>query len=183
MDVYDEFIEVANIGPVDWNTAGWRLDTGPDSTPFILPSLTVKPGERAIFYGNQSGVRLTDGGATVRLLSNSGVVFDARTYTVVKTPDKSTCRIRDLSGDWYQDCFPTAQLLQHARGSSRRCRRGPGWRRHCAAWRIRCLQEFVLAECSAFGEDMWNSLYWDKAAEQGQIPVRQNGSKWEIFVE
>ncbi len=28
VDVFDEFIEVANIGPVDWNTAGWRLDTG-----------------------------------------------------------------------------------------------------------------------------------------------------------
>lgn len=182
VDVFDEFVEVANVGPADWNTNGWRLDTGEDSEAVPLPSMTIKPGGRALFYGLQSGLRLTDGGATLRLL-NGGVVWDAQTYSVVKTPDQSWCRIRDLSGSWFEDCFPTPNQPNQREGKLPASPPGTGLETPLCRLADTLPEEFILAECLAFGDAMWNSRYWDEAGWLGERFVRQNGSKWESFIE
>ncbi len=183
VDVYDEFVEVANIGPADWNTGGWRMDTGEDSETFVLPQTVVKPGGRALFYGRQSGLRLTDGGATLRLLSNTGVIYDAQTYTVVKTPDKSWCRMKDLSGSWFDDCFPTPNLPNSREGALPALPPGTGLETPLCRLADTLPEEFVLAECNPYGEAMWNSRYWDLSGWTGEQMVPQAGSKWEIFIE
>jgi len=183
VDVLDEFVEVANLGPVDWNTNGWRLDTGDDSEPFTLPALTVRPGERAIFYGIQSGLRLLDGGATVRLLNSGGRVYDAQTYTVVKTPDKSWCRIRDLSGSWFDDCFPTPNQVNSREGDLPAAPPGTGLETPLCRLSDTLPEAFRLAECSAYGANMWNSRYWDLPGWGSALRVLQNGSKGEVFIE
>jgi hypothetical protein len=183
VDVYDEFIEVANLGPAAWNTSGWRLDTGEDTEQFVLPALTINPGERALFYGQQSGLRLTDGGATVRLLNASGVIYDAQTYTVAKTPDKSWCRIKDLSGSWFSDCFPTPNFPNSREGEMPSLPPGTGLETPLCRLADTLPEEFILAECRAYGDEMWSSRYWDLLGWRGDRPVLQNGSKWESFVE
>ena len=183
VDVYDEFVEVANIGPVDWNTGGWKLDTGEDSEPFALPQMVVKPGGRALFYARQSGLRLTDGGATLRLLNNTGKIYDAQTYTVVKTPDKSWCRIKDLSGSWFDDCFPTPNFPNTREGELPSLPPGTGLESPLCRLADTLPEDFVLAECSPYGEQMWNSLYWDQSGWTGEQPVPQDGSKWDVYIE
>jgi hypothetical protein len=185
VDVFDEFIEVANLGPADWNTRGWRLDDDADagSGAFSLPQLTLKPGERAVFYGSQSNVHLSDGGETIRLLDPSGKVYDAQTYPVVKQADLSWCRLPDLRGSWFADCFPTPNFPNSREG------RLPSPPPTTGLEEVRCTladtlpQEFILAECRGYGDNMWSSRYWDLMGWISDRLVRQNGSKWESFVE
>jgi hypothetical protein len=185
VDVFDEFIEVANLGPADWNTRGWRLDDDADagSGAFSLPQLTLKPGERAVFYGSQSNVHLSDGGETIRLLDPSGKVYDAQTYPVVKQADLSWCRLPDLRGSWFADCFPTPNFPNSREGKL------PSPPPTTGLEEVRCTladtlpQEFILAECRGYGDNMWSSRYWDLMGWISDRLVRQNGSKWESFVE
>src|SRR5581483_8302649 len=75
VNVYDEFIEIENLGPINVNLSGWKLDDEPNigSSPFTLPSKTLKPGERAIFFGSQTHILLDDSGDEVRLINSRGV--------------------------------------------------------------------------------------------------------------
>ncbi|HEX2696512.1 MAG TPA: lamin tail domain-containing protein, partial [Anaerolineales bacterium] len=109
VNVYDEFIEIENLGPINVTLSGWKLDDDANvgASPFALPSKTLKPGERAIYYGSQTHIPLYDSGGQVRLINSRGVVVDARGYTVVKYPDQSVCRIPDGIGYWTYTCFPT----------------------------------------------------------------------------
>lgn len=185
VDVFDEYIEVVNLGPVNVNLRGWRLDDRADggSNPYTLPDMTLKPGERALFFGLQTNILLSDGGDTVRLLSPAGVIFDAQTYPVVKTADQPWCRLPDLRGSWYPDCFPTPNLPNERRGQLPSLPPGTGLEQPLCRLADTLPEEFVLAECYGFGEDMWNSSYWDRLGWKGDRPVLQNGSKWETFIE
>ena len=97
VDVFDEFIEIKNIGTASVSIGGWRLDDEADqgSNPFTLPAVTLKPGERTVFYGSQTNILLSDGGDTVRLINPSGKVYDAYTYAIAKVEDQSVCRLPD----------------------------------------------------------------------------------------
>ena len=54
--------------------------------PVSLPSVTLKPGERIVFYGSETGLLLSDGGDGVRLLKPNGQLADAYNYFVVRVP-------------------------------------------------------------------------------------------------
>ena len=97
IDVYDEFIEVKNLGPIDVDIRGWKLDniSSVGSSAFILPSKILKPDDRAIFYASLSRISLHDSGGTVRLTNTRGIVIDARSYGPVADPDETHCRIPD----------------------------------------------------------------------------------------
>ncbi|HEY5902294.1 MAG TPA: lamin tail domain-containing protein, partial [Anaerolineales bacterium] len=185
VDVFDEFIEVANLGPVDVNLQGWKLDdvANAGSAPFSLPSMVLKPGERAVFYGSQTNILLSDGGDTVRLLSPANVIFDAQTYPVVTVADQTWCRLPDLRGSWYSDCFPTPNLPNQRKGQLPAMPPGTGLEEPLCLLADTLPQEFVLAECRGFGEDMFNARYWDRLAWWSEFFVRQNGSKWETFIQ
>jgi hypothetical protein len=185
VDVFDEFIEVANLGPVDVNLRGWRLDdeANSGSNLYTLPDRVLKPGERALFFGLQSNILLSDGGDTVRLLSPTGVIFDAQTYPVVKVADQSWCRLPDLRGSWFPDCFPTPNAVNERRGQIPSLPPGTGLEEPLCRLADTLPEEFILAECRSFGANMWSASYWDMLAPRRDLPVHQNGSKWEIFVE
>ncbi len=170
VNVYDEFIEVQNLGPGTINLSGWRLDNIPTSggTSYTLPSMNLTTGQRAVFYGLTTHILLQDSGGTVRLLNRSGVVVDARGYGPVMNPDVSTCRIPDGIGYWRDDCFPTPGLENALTGAA------PAPPPQVEAGPPPCLlpddtpPEFVLAECSPYGQDIWNPALWDHAAGQSQ---------------
>ena len=184
VDVFDEFIEIINAGQISVNLSSYRLDDEENlgSPPYTLPSLTLQPGERAVFYGSDTGILLSDAGDTVRLLRGSTVV-DAYTYGVVRYPDQAWCRIPDRLGYWNKPCFPTPNNPNALTGTA------PLPPEAATSYRPPvCLlpdttpDEFVYAECEVGGDDIWNRQYWDDADAPGLLKLSEK-QKWEIIFE
>jgi hypothetical protein len=185
VDVFDEFIEVANLGPVNGTLSGWKLDDeeGQGSAPYSLPNITLKPGEHAVFYGLQTNILLSDGGDTVRLLNPSGVLMDARSYPVVKVTDESWCRLPDVRGSWYEDCFPTPGVANSRSGDVPAPPPGTGLEEPLCLLPDTMPADFKQAECDGFGADMWSAIFWDADGWADGRFIPQNNSKWETFIE
>jgi hypothetical protein len=184
VNVYDEFIEVMNLGPGDVNLSGWRLDDEPDlgSSPYALPRTVLKAGERAVFYGATTHILLDDSGDTVRLINSRGVVVDARTYTAVKIPDQSRCRIFDGNGNWYEDCFPTPGTKNSRQGVLPESPEGRPLEPACLLPDL-APEAIREAECHAFGAGIWSRDLWDKWALPSEFPVPDVGNKWATYLE
>jgi len=184
VDVFDEFIEIINAGQIDVNLSSYRLDDEQNlgSPAFTLPNLTLKPGERAVFYGADTGILLSDAGDTVRLLRGSTVV-DAYTYGVVGYPDQSWCRIPDRLGYWLSPCFPTPNNPNALTGTPP-LPSGPlaGYQRPVCLLPDTTPDEFVYAECEVGGDGIWNRQYWDQADAPGRLSLDEE-QKWETVFE
>ena len=182
VNVYDEFVEVVNIGSSDVNLKGWRLDDAPNAgaSPYTLPSQTLKPGQRAVFYYSKTGISLNDAGGTVRLLWPGGKVVDAYTYPVAKLPERSWCRLPDGRGGlWESGCFPTPDEANSVSGLQ------PGSGNDGGA--PVCLlpdtapASFVQAECETPGLGIWRSDYWDEFFWEMRLEHRH--SKWPLILQ
>lgn len=104
----DEYIELINIGPQPVNLNGWRLNhIFGLSVTYILPEVILLPDEKFVFFGGETGLNLSDGGGTVRLLKPNGVPFDAVTYGLVLAAERAWCRTPDGRGAWRADCDPS----------------------------------------------------------------------------
>ncbi|MGD8405866.1 MAG: Ig-like domain repeat protein [Anaerolineales bacterium] len=180
VDVFDEFIEIINAGQIDVNLSSYRLDDEENlgSVPYTLPSITLKPGERAVFYAAETGILLSDAGDTVRLLRGSTVV-DAYTYGVVRYPDQSWCRIPDRLGYWNDPCFPTPGNPNALTGNFPLPPEGPtGYLPSVCLLPDTTPKVFVYAECEVGGDKIWNRRYWDE--EDDAKPVKlEEPQKWE----
>jgi hypothetical protein len=181
-NVYDEFIEVKNNGPVDEDLAGWQLDDVADggSAPYTLPSVKLKPGERRVFYGLETKILLDDSGDTVRLINKQNVVVDARSYGVIEKMDISRCRLPD--GYYWRDaCFATPGNENALTGVA------PAPAPILLSAPLPCLladtvpAPFREAECNGFGSDMWDRTYWDEPAAPINVPDAQH--KWKTSIE
>ncbi|HSM71590.1 MAG TPA: lamin tail domain-containing protein, partial [Anaerolineales bacterium] len=183
----DEYIELLNHGVVDVNLAGYRLDDEVNigSPPFTLPSVILKPGERIVFYGSQTGLLLSDGGDGVRLLKPNGQLADAYNYFVVNFPDQSFCRLPDNGGadDWNTNCYPTPGLRNALSGSIL----GPPTRgdedKPLCPIADTLPEEFTLAECPGFGNGIWNRDYWDKFGWYDEMSLPNVDGKWEVYAD
>jgi uncharacterized repeat protein (TIGR01451 family) len=178
VDVFDEFIEITNAGPVDISIGGWQLDDEQNlgSNPYTIPSMTLKPGERVVFYGSTTNILLGDGGDTVRLISNNGKIYDAYTYKIAKVEDQSWCRIPDGS-DWYDDCTPTP-TIKNTRNGTIPSMPDENYQSPVCNLPDTLPIPFLIAECRGYGKDIWQMI-WDPA---GWFLIR-NHSKWDSFVE
>jgi hypothetical protein len=174
VDAYDEFIEVINSGTVNVNLGSYKLDDYElDASGkllwngFTLPSQTLKPGEKAVFYGSQTGIHLEDAGDTVYLMrtSNSSVV-DQVTYPIVKSLDFSTCRYTDGYGSWIVGCYPTPGRPNMLTGD-RFPSTSNGQPIPVCVLPDSVPEEFVLAECEEGGLGIWNPSYWDTFPGEG----------------
>ena len=180
VDVRDEFIEIINAGRIDVNLNAYRLDDEENlgSSPYTLPNLTLKPDERAVFYGSETGILLNDSGDSVRLLKGSTVI-DAYTYGVVAYPDESWCRIPDRLGYWNHPCFPTPNNPNALTGTIPLPSGGPtGYIPPVCLLPDNTPEEFVYAECEAGGNGIWNRQYWDGADASKQLKLDEP-PKWE----
>jgi len=181
VDVYDEFIEVINAGTVNLNLSGYKLDDEQNlgSAAFTLPSQTLKPGEKAVFYGSQTGILLDDSGDTVRLLrASNNAVLDAVTYTIVKSLDSSVCRYTDGYGSWIVGCFPTPGRPNQLTGDRFPSTSG-GQPIPVCVLPDSVPEVFVLAECEESGLGIWNPFYWDASPGEGNaIWQSDERDKW-----
>jgi len=185
VDVFDEFIEIKNIGVIDVNLKGWKLDDEENlgSDPYTLPDKVLKPGERIVFYGLETNILLGDGGDTVRLINPSGKIYDAYTYSIAKVEDKSICRLPDGNGSWYEDCTPTPNLMNTRNGVVPSMPQGSNFESPVCDLPDTLPADFLFAECRGYGANIWHSFYWDKTGWEGDQYVPENMSKWESFVE
>ena len=177
-NVGDEYIEIINVSPNTLNVKGWKLDTGINSLiTYTLPDLTLQPRQIATFYGNQTGLSLSDGGGTVRLLN--GRVVDAYSYPVVEIPDRTWCRLPDGSATWGFACRPTPGLPNVSvsvtlPGSGSTTDVGSGGS-NCPQINI-APPALVLAECGNFGAGIVN-------AQGERIFWLLSPWKWGVFLE
>lgn len=182
----DEYIELINHGVIDVNLSGYSLDDEANigSSPFRLPSITLRPGERRVFYGSETGLLLSDGGDGVRLILPNGQLGDAYNYRVVRFPDQSFCRLPDNGGldDWNENCFPTPGLQNSMSGSSVNPPSSSGDHPLCPIADT-LPHDFVLAECLPFGGGIWNSAYWDEHGWYDERYLPESPGKWDVFVD
>ncbi len=186
-DVFDEFIELKNVGNADMDLSGWSLDDeadfpgAPSSSPYTIPSLILKPGEYALFYASETNILLSDGGDSVRLFDASGRILDVIDYSIAKVEDESVCRFPDGNGfgSWFDDCTPTPNLTNSRDGSA------PNGNSQSPVCSLpdTLPADFLFAECRGYGANIWNEFYWDEFGWQGDQNVPDNLSKWKSFVE
>ena len=183
----DEYIELINHGVVPVNLSGYRLDdeVNVGSNPFSLPSVTLEPGERIVFYGSQTGLLLSDGGDGVRLIKPNGQLGDAYNYSVVQFPDQSFCRLPDNGGldDWNTNCYPTPGLRNSLSGSILRPPTLEDEDQLLCPIADSIPYEFFLAECTPFGNNIWNRQYWDIFGWYGGKALPFMNGKWEVYAE
>jgi lamin tail-like protein/Big-like domain-containing protein len=188
VNVDDEYIELLNHGVVDVNLSGYSLDDEVNigSPPYALPAVVMKPGERLVFFGSETGLLLSDGGDGVRLLKPNGQLGDAYNYTVVRYPDHTYCRYPDNGGadDWNTNCFPTPGLQNSLSGSFT-----PPQDQDGVAVEPLCPLsdtqpgDFIWAECQPFGQNIFRPAYWDKTGWFGEMYLPESPGKWRVFAD
>jgi hypothetical protein len=186
VNVGDEYIELLNHGTIDVNLSGWSLDDEVNigSNPYRLPGITLKPGDRIVFYGSETGLLLSDGGDGVRLLKPNGQLADAYNYFVVRFPDQAYCRLPDNGGadDWNTNCFPTPGLQNTLSGSAESPPEIPNTVVLCPIADTLPI-DFILAECQPFGNNIWRAWYWDELGWYGEKYLPESPGKWQVFVD
>ncbi|MCK6581623.1 MAG: lamin tail domain-containing protein, partial [Anaerolineales bacterium] len=182
-DVFDEFVEIKNLTAIDISLSGWKLDTVNGKKSFSLPAVTLKPGERIVFYSKETNLLLSDGGETVRLINSNGKIYDAFTYNVARAEDASFCRLPDGNpGDsWFEDCTPTPNLANTREGQAPESIDGAG--SPVCNLPDTIPLDFFIPECRGYGADIWNPYYWDFANWIDKLWIQQNGEKWRTFIE
>ncbi len=180
------YLELLNHGTVDVNLSGWRLDdeVNVGSNPYSLPSKTIKPGERIVFYGSETGLLLGDGGDGVRLLKPNGQLIDAYNYTVARYPDESFCRLPDNGGadDWNQFCFPTPGIQNSLSGNFAPPSANVSEQPSCPISDT-LPEDFVQAECDPFGNNIWRPEFWDKTGWYDEKNLPSMDGKWPVFAD
>lgn len=186
-DVFDEFIEIKNLTSIDISLNGWKLDkvvpAGTPSKSFALPNVTLKPGERIVFYSKDTNLLLSDGGETIRLINSSGKIYDAFTYELARAEDKSFCRLPDGTpgNSWFEDCIPTPNLSNTREGKAP-VSPDDNVSPFCNLPDTIPL-DFFLPECNGYGGSIWNPFYWDFTNWLDKLFIQQNDEKWPSFIE
>ncbi len=188
VNVYDEFIEIINADSVEINLKGWQLDDEEKSgsAVFTLPEMKLKPGQRAVYYGLQTNILLSDGGDTVRLVRPNGELADQQPYVFARYPDVSECQYPEgpgYFGIWRKECFPTPGTANQLTGDLPPAPEQANLNAPVCLLPDTLLEDFLLAECNGFGADMWNAWYWDKDGWGQGRNVLLKSSPWGAWVE
>ena len=181
-DVFDEFIEIKNLTAIDISLSGWKLDTVNGKKSFTLPDVTLKPGERIVYYSKETNLLLSDGGETVRLIRSTGKIYDAFTYNVARGEDQSFCRLPDGNpgNSWFEDCVPTPNLTNTREGSIPSSIEGES---PVCNLPDTIPLDFFIPECNGYGADIWNPFYWDQLSGVFRRWIQDSAGKWDTFIE
>jgi len=122
----DEYIELMNMGTLSVNLRNWRLDNGAGTPAYTLPALTLLPRQIAIYYRSVTGLALSDGGGSVRLVKPNGTTADIYNYPPVAAADVTWCRLPDGKGVWAFACRPSPSSPNAPLGTTPTVP-APGW--------------------------------------------------------
>jgi hypothetical protein len=172
VNTLDEYIEIINLGSQTVNLSGWQLDNL--AAFYTLPSTPLLPRQMAVFFHSQTGLSLSDGGGTVRLLTPTDLIADAFTYPGAGSADRTWCRRPDGQGTWSFSCYPSPERPNLRIGAPEA---GPG----SVGSGFGCTladtvpEPVYLAECQDTGGGVWryfgDGQYW-----------LLNRWKWDVFV-
>ena len=181
----DEYIELLNHGVVDVNLSGYGLDDEVNigSDPYRLPSVILKPGERIVFYGSQTGLLLSDGGDGVRLLNPTDNWWTHTIISLSIIPIRLFAACLIMAG-WTigtKTAIPTPGLQNSLSGSLVTPPPQKGDTQPLCPIADTLPKDFVLAECQPFGNNIWNRYYWDKFGWFGERVLPDINSKWSVF--
>jgi hypothetical protein len=127
-----------------------------------------------VFYHSQTGLALSDGGSTVRLLNPNDLIADAVTYPLVGSADRTWCRLPDGQGTWAFTCYPSPER-PNVPISAPHPDPGPGSPTGCSLADT-VPEPVYVAECQNSGFGIWryrgDGQYW-----------LQDRWKWDVFVE
>ncbi len=175
VNTFDEYIEIINLGSESVNIRGWQLDNG--AAFYSLPDTTLLPREMVVFYHAQTGLALSDGGSTVRLLTPTDLIADAFTYPVVGSADRSWCRLPDGQGGWSFSCYPSPTRPNIRINTPHPGSPGSGMGGAAGCSLADTIPEPVYyAECQGSGVGIW------RYSGDGQYWL-QDRWKWDVFVE
>jgi hypothetical protein len=176
-DTGDEYIELINLGTSSISLKNWKLDNGfgGPSAPYTLPDAILLPRQIIHFYHSISGVGLSDGGGTVRLLKPDGRTADIFNYPLVEIEDQSWCRLPDGTGSWTFTCSPTPGRLNKLFGLVPNPQAGKdGSDPFCLVGKAPLV--ILSAECTSSGTKIWGET------GDGKLWLGSRG-KWAVFVE
>lgn len=165
VDTGDEFVEIINVGIRTITITGWSIDDQDgDSPKYTIPDMSIAPGAKIAFFSSDTGLLFSTGGDSVRLFMGSGVISDAFSYEVVKTPNQSWCRLPDGRGQWFFGCAPTVKTNNKIAESAISGNR---------VETIACLSKKTpllvrLAECETSGLMSWGTGLW---ADSPSFPI------------
>jgi Lamin Tail Domain len=106
-NVGDEYIELLNMGVTNINIQYWQLDNGANTTAYVLPDINMLPHQILVFFHSETGIPLSDGGGTVRLLKSDGHTADIFNYPPVEAMDRTWCRLSSGKGFLEFVCQPS----------------------------------------------------------------------------
>jgi hypothetical protein len=177
----DEYIELINMGTESASIKNWKLDNGVGTSAYTLPDVTLLPRQIVVFYHSKSGIALSDGGSTVRLLKSNGRMADSYTYPVVAAADQTWCRLPDGSGTWAFACLPTPGKLNSRNTTaiptvSASFPKEAGKPESPACYIDSAPPPVLAAECNGHGANIWNAV----GSKEIWLESRW---KWKVFVE
>jgi hypothetical protein len=157
VDTGDEFVEIINVGIRTITITGWSIDDQDgDSPKYTIPDMSIAPGAKIAFFSSDTGLLFSTGGDSVRLFMGSGLVSDAFSYEIVKTPNQSWCRLPDGRGQWFFGCAPTVKTNNKIAESSISGNRVES--NACLSKKTPILVR--LAECDTSGLMSWGTGLW-----------------------
>ena len=183
-NVGDEYIELMNLGVKAVSLLNWKLDNGGGSSSYTLPDLILEPRAIARFFHADTGIALSDGGGTVRLLKPGGQIVDAYTYGVVEAADISWCRLPGGNGSWIFACRPTPGR-PNARAESGYLTPTPSSAPGGQSVPESCPladtvpASLVQAECGESRTAIWNRELWG----EGKEFWLESRFKWGMFIQ
>jgi hypothetical protein len=178
VDVGDEYIELLNMGGTTINIKNWKLDNGGNAGSYTLPDQNLLPRQIKVLFHSETGIALSDGGGTVRLLKPDGRTADIYNYPMVEAVDRTWCRLPNGNGGWAFACRPTpGQPNIPFDSATPTPGAGPPKIEEPGCSLVDTVpQSVVLAECGGFGSGIWNAL------REKQFWLQERW-KWSVFVE
>lgn len=177
VNVGDEYIELINVGAATINIQNWELDNGSNTAYYTLPNMNLLPRQIVLFFHSETGIPLSDGGGTVRLLKPNRQTADIYNYPPVEAMDVSWCRLPD-GGSWGFACRPSPGQPNIPLNSLTPSPASSG----ATSVETDCNladtvpESIASAECGGFGSGIWND------ATEGSLWLPERG-KWDVFVE
>ncbi len=156
IDGGDSFIEIENLSTIPVSVTGWVLDDQDgDSSPYTLPSLTLEPRARQVYFASETHIVLSNAGDSVRLFHGQ-LISDAFTYPVIRVVGQSWCRLPDGNGTWTFGCEPTPHLVNRL-ASSVFFNDQPQSKVCLSTTTLAVVYE---AECASPGLAIWSPEFW-----------------------